>query len=98
MRPVIFTRLARAELIEAQDWYEKESPGLGRRFRAAVLAVVEQISADPGHFPVIHKNIRRALLRKFPYALMFVIQPDGGLTILACFHGSRDPASWQQRM
>jgi len=28
--PVIFTQRARAELIEAQDWYEKELPGLGR--------------------------------------------------------------------
>ena len=29
---VIFTQAARSELIEAQDWYEGEAPGLGRRF------------------------------------------------------------------
>jgi plasmid stabilization system protein ParE len=83
-------------LIDAQDWYENEAPGLGPRFCAAVDAVIERISANPRQFPVVHKNIRRALLRRFPYALMFVID-DATLTIIACFHGSRDPAHWRRR-
>ena len=95
--PVIFTPGARAELIDAQDWYENEAPGLGRRFRAAVNAVIERMSANPRQFPVIYKSIRRALFRRFPYALMFVIEADGVLTVIACFHGSRDPAHWQKR-
>jgi plasmid stabilization system protein ParE len=97
VHPVIFTLPARAELIDAQDWYESEASGLGRRFQAAVDAVVERISANPRQFPVVHKNIRRALLRRFPYALMFVIDDDATLTVIACFHGSRDPAHWQRR-
>ena len=98
MRPVIFTRVARFELIDAQDWYENEARGLGRRFGAVVDAVIERMIANPRQFPVVHKNIRRALLRRFPYALMFVIDPDEALTVIACFHGSRDPVQWQQRM
>jgi plasmid stabilization system protein ParE len=94
--PVIFTQPARAELIDAQDWYENEAHGLGRRFRAAVDAVVQRMSVNPRQFPVVYKNVRRALLRRFPYALMFVIEADGTLTVIACFHGSRDPARWQQ--
>ena len=43
MRPVIFTRVARFELIDAQDWYENEARGLGRRFRAVVDAVIERL-------------------------------------------------------
>jgi hypothetical protein len=74
--PVIFTLAARAELIDAQDWYENEAPGLGRRFRAAVEAVIQRMSANPRQFPAVYKNIRRALLRRFPYALMFVIDAD----------------------
>jgi plasmid stabilization system protein ParE len=97
VHPVIFTRPARAELIDGQDWYENEVSGLGRRFRAAVDATVIRISANPQQFPIIHKNVRRALLRRFPYALMFVIEADGTLTVIACFHGSRDPAHWQKR-
>ena len=97
VHPLILTRPARAELIDAQDWYENEAPGLGRRFRAAVDAVVQRMSATPRQFPVIHKNVRRALLRRFPYALMFVVEADDTLTVIACFHGSRDPARGQNR-
>ena len=97
MLPVIFTLAARVELIDAQEWYENEARGLGRRFRAAVDAVVERMSANPRQFPVIYKSIRRTLLRRFPYALMFVIEDDGTLTVIACFHGSRDPSHWQRR-
>jgi plasmid stabilization system protein ParE len=95
--PVIFTLPARAELIDAQDWYENEAAGLGRRFRAAVDAVVQRMSVTPHQFPVIYKNVHRALLRRFPYALMFVIEAEETLTVIACFHGSRDPVHWQKR-
>jgi plasmid stabilization system protein ParE len=95
--PVIFTQTSRAELIDAQDWYENEAPGLGRRFRTAVDAVVQRMSANPRQFPVVYSSIRRALLRRFPYSLMFVIEADETLTVIACFHGSRDPARRQTR-
>lgn len=94
---MIFTQAARAELIGAQDWYENEAPGLGRHFREAVDAAIERMSANPRQFPVLHKSIRRALLRRFPYALMFVLEADETVAIIVCFHGSRDPASWQKR-
>ena len=81
MYPVIFTRAARAELIDAQDWYENEAPALGGRFRAAVDAVIERMSANPQQFPVIYKNVSRALRRRFPYAPMFVIEADDTLTV-----------------
>ena len=97
MHPVIFTPAARAELIGAQDWYENEVPGLGKRFRAAIDAAIERMSDNPRQFPVVHRSIRRALLRRFPYALMFVIEADESLTVIACFHGSRDPEHWQKR-
>lgn len=96
MRRVVFTPAARAELIEAQDWYENEAH-LGRLFRASVEAAVERMSSNPLQFPVIYKNVRRALLRRFPYALMFVIEPDEALTVIAYFHGSRDPKHWGRR-
>lgn len=98
MHSVIFTLPARTELIDAQDWYENEAPDLGRRFRVAVDAVIEQMSANPRQFPVVYKSLRRALLRSFPYALMFAIEADETLSVIACFHGSRDPAHWQKRM
>ena len=98
MATVIFTPAAQAELIRAQEWYEGEAQGLGGRFRKAVDVAVSRLSQNPRQFPLIHRNVRRVLLRRFPYALMFVIEPDGGITVLACFHGSRDPVQWRRRI
>ncbi len=98
MRPVILTPMARQELMNARDWYEREVPGLGRNFRVAVESVVERIATNPGQFPVVYKNIRRALLRRYPYALLFIVEADDSLTVIACFHGSRDPVRWRTRM
>jgi hypothetical protein len=44
---VIFTQAARAELIEAQDWYEGKATGLGRRFRQAIDALIKRMSDSP---------------------------------------------------
>lgn len=96
MLTVIFTPAARAELIEAQDWYEGEAPGLGRRFRQAIDALAERMSANPRQFLVVLKSVRRALLRRFPYALFFVVE-EQTLFVIACFHASRDPLQWQNR-
>jgi len=93
---VRFTQIAREELIEAQDWYEGEAPGLGRRFREAIDALTERMSANPLQFPMVFKNARRALLRRFPYSLFFVIDDDT-LLVIACFHASRDPSHWRKR-
>ena len=97
MWPVIFTPAARAELIDAQDWYEAEAPGLGRRFRAEVDRAVQRMASSPRQFPVLFKYLRRARVKKFPYALFFSIEDDA-LFVVACFHSSRDPQQWQERV
>jgi plasmid stabilization system protein ParE len=48
---IIFTQAARAELIDAQDWYEGEAAGPARRFRQAIVAVIERMSDNPRQFP-----------------------------------------------
>jgi plasmid stabilization system protein ParE len=83
------------ELIEAQDWYEDEAARLGRRFRESINRLVERMSGNPHQFPVVYRNVRRALLRRFPYSLFFVMDSEG-LIVIACFHSSRDPSDWQR--
>jgi plasmid stabilization system protein ParE len=95
--PVHFTEAARAELIDAQDWYEAEAPGLGRRFRAEIDSVVRRMTDNPRQFPMVFKTLRRARAKKFPYSLFFLIEPDT-LLVVACFHSSRDPRHWQKRV
>ena len=96
MYSVIFTQAARAELIQAQDWYEAEATGLGGRFREAIDALAKRMSENPRQFPIVFNNVRRALVRRFPYSLFFVAE-DQDLIVIACFHASRDPSHWQKR-
>lgn len=93
---IVFTPAARLELIEAQNWYESEAAGLGRFFRQAMNGLIARMIANPRQFPVVFRNVRRALLRRFPYALFFVFDGDA-LVVIACFHASRDPEQWQRR-
>jgi hypothetical protein len=53
--------------------------------------------ANPRQFPIVFKNARRALMRRFPYLLLFVVE-NHTLIVIACFHASRDPFHWQRRI
>jgi toxin ParE1/3/4 len=93
----IFTPAARAEILDAQDWYETQQAGLGLRFRGQLQMVVNRMTENPYQFPVVLQDIHRARLRKFPYSLFFRIEAES-LVVIACFHGSRDPQRWQERI
>jgi plasmid stabilization system protein ParE len=67
--PVRFTEAARAELIDAQDWYEAEIPGLGGRFRAEIDSVVGRMADNPRQFPTVFKALRRARAKSPPSTL-----------------------------
>ena len=88
---------ARLDMIDAQDWYEREAPGLGERFRAEVDFQVRRIAENPLHFPEMLADVRRARLRRFPYGLFFRALPEA-VFVIACFHSSRDPLIWQSRI
>lgn len=94
---VIFTPAARAEVVDAQDWYESRHPGLGMRFREEVEAAVLRLQENPHQFPIMFRDVHRARLRKFPYGLFFRVEIST-LVVIACFHGSRDPQQWERRV
>ena len=71
MMRVIFTRLARQELEDAVGYYELEYSGLGRRFKEEVRKAVLRIVAYPEAWSIERGDVRRCLLHKFPYKLMY---------------------------
>jgi plasmid stabilization system protein ParE len=87
---------AAREIQEAFDWYEGRSEGLGLEFLRAADACLSGLQRNPSAFQPVHEQVRRALLRKFPYALFYLISGDS-LVIVACFHVKRSPADWQRR-
>lgn len=87
---------AAREVQEAFEWYEEKSEGLGLEFLRAADACLAGISRNPLATPAIHQEVRRALLRKFPYALFYIAKEEK-LIVLACFHAKRDPVDWMRR-
>lgn len=69
----------------------------GSAFVSAVDAIVARIAAQPLQFPIVHASVRRALVRRFPYALFFRLEAEGAY-VVACFHTSRAPSGWRRRL
>lgn len=88
----------RAELdIEATfQWYENELPGLGLEFLDELRSAYDRIVQGPLKYQDLRDGIRRALLRRFPYAVYFAVESDV-VVVLAVLHAHRDPAEWQKR-
>jgi toxin ParE1/3/4 len=79
---------AETELAQAADWYERRVPGLGVDFLGAVDTAINSILSNPLQYPAIYKNVRRALMRRFPYQVLFLIEGDA-IVAIAVFHGAR---------
>ena len=87
---------AEAEMGEAFDWYEERLPGLGSDFLLNVDATFHAILRNPSQYPVVHRNLRRALIRRFPYQVFFLLE-EHRIVVLAVFHAKRSPKRWQGR-
>ncbi|MBL7078028.1 MAG: type II toxin-antitoxin system RelE/ParE family toxin [Kiritimatiellae bacterium] len=96
-RRLIVRPEAEAELTEAFDWYEDRVSGLGSDFLLCVDAVLNAILRNPQHYPRVHRIVRRALTRRFPYEVFFV-EDDERIVVLSIFHAKRNPKRWQERV
>jgi len=95
MRQVIVRSEARRDVLDTYRWYQ-EKAGLGLRFRDALDATIERIRQNPLGYQVLFRELRRALLRRFPYAVFFRLQDDV-IVVVAVLHTRRDPKVWQSR-
>jgi toxin ParE1/3/4 len=100
--PVRFSPEVRDELAEAALWYEARRAGLGAEFLSEVEAVLPLLESRPHSFPRLEGlaptlEVRRALLPRFPYALVFLVRPEE-LRVLAVAHAKRRPGYWLSRV
>lgn len=95
-RSASFNPQARMELREAAAYYGLESAALRERFLLAVEEALEQVLAHPEAAAVVRGDIRRHLLRRFPYGLLYVIR-SSEVRILAVMHQRRRPLYWWGR-
>lgn len=92
-RPVQLRWEAERDLDAAYTWYDQQRFGLGEEFLLAVDAAMARISRWPETPPVVHGEIRRALLRRFPYGVFYTVE-EQRIVILAILHAARDPEAW----
>jgi toxin ParE1/3/4 len=94
--PVVFRRVARSEFDEAASWYEERRPGLGEQFVAEIDRAVQLAAKDPLRYSVVFRDVRCIRARRFPYSVFYRAESQR-VVVLAVFHASRDPESWQRR-
>lgn len=96
MKSLFYHPLADAEVIKAARFYELRSPGLGFVFVAEIQRAETQIAENPEASPTIRGDIRRKLLRRFPYGLMYAVETDC-IRVVAVAHSKRRPYYWWNR-
>lgn len=84
------------DIAAAFDWYEQEQAGVGREFLDELRATYDRVAEGPLKYPSLRSGIRRALVRRFPYAVYFAVEGEM-IVMLAVLHVSRDPGEWQRR-
>jgi toxin ParE1/3/4 len=87
---------AEADLEEARNWYEAQLTGLGDEFIVEVDAVLRRVAHSSRQFAKIHGEVRRGLVRRFPFAIYF-IRDKGRSIVIGVLHQRRNPAAWQRR-
>ncbi|WP_026730904.1 type II toxin-antitoxin system RelE/ParE family toxin [Fischerella sp. PCC 9605] len=87
---------AELDIEEAFEWYEESNPGLGYEFVRVVDSCLAGIGRNLLAYPLVHQEIRRALIRRFPYGIFYLFEEDT-IIVIACFHVKRDPQQWQCR-
>ena len=88
---------AEEDIFDSYRWYEERDVGLGEEFLRAIDACIASVQRNPLSYPIVHKQIRRALLRKFPHGIFYIVDGED-LIIIACFHVRRDPKKLEGRI
>ena len=88
---VLFHPEARLELAQAMEYYRAISPTLGREFYEEFKLVIRDVMDFPeASRQVSAIGVRRKQMNRFPYGLLYVIDPDA-IYVVAVAHERRHP-------
>jgi len=91
-----YAEAALAEFIASGQYYNRQLPGLGDEFVDEIEIAVQAVVAAPHTWRVIEEDVRRYLVRRFPYGIYYTIENEV-VVIWAVKHLHRDPDYWQER-
>jgi len=93
-----FLSPALLEVSEAAEFYEERVAGLGADFLDEVDAAIDRILQFPEAWGRLGRNYRRCSLGRFPYLIIYIIEPTRDILIVSVFHQSREPGSWRENL
>lgn len=88
---------ALAEYADAALYFEERAPGLGADFTIEVEDAIQQVTQSPDRWRCMDEDIRRFLVRRFPYGILYTVEGEYVL-IVAVMHLSREPGYWRHRL
>jgi len=94
--PIVFRRIARLEIDESIAWYDSQRPGVGLEFASEIETFLTRIADSPEQFTRVRGDVRSAVLRRFPYTIHFLPEPNR-IVVLAVFHVKRSPRILEDR-
>jgi len=87
-RRVIPSPDAEEHIRSAIRWYQNQDSDLPLRFSAELDTALARVAKNPYQFPIINNEIQRALMKRFPYAIYFIVHPEAVL-IASVLHQRR---------
>jgi hypothetical protein len=87
---------AEEELNKAIDYYEEIEIGLGYDFALEVHSAIKRAIEFPLAWATLEGDIRRSLVRRFPYGILYSSEQDG-IFILGVMNLHREPGYWKHR-
>jgi plasmid stabilization system protein ParE len=92
-----FDPAARAEYVGAAERLKAESIQRGREFAQEFRTALDAILVFPHSYSADQDGVRRRMLRRFPYSLIYRVTDDT-VEVIACAHTSRAPEYWRDRL
>jgi len=94
---LIFHKDAKFEFKESINYYHEINAALGLDFIAEVKKSLNQIKAHPTAWIILGGNIRRALVNRFPYSVLYKTNSKQ-IYIIAIMNLHRKPDYWKERL
>lgn len=93
---IIIRPEAENDIFSAFNWYEEQRAGLGVEFAQELSNCMDQIIEFPRIYSELYHEVRRALLRRFPFGIYYLVN-DGTIIVLSVLHLAMDPDKWKKR-
>lgn len=92
MNEIRFSSDANRDVRQALEYYKREAGAVvAMDFYSKLITTIERIKQWPKSFPIIHGDLRRAILQKFPYQIVYKIESNESVAIYAIRHHKQHP-------